>query len=133
MGTAQWLSSCPKICKGAAGQHGLPLDPVWPQPCQKSGTEGSPLLSALPPLLCSCSYLSVFLAGSDEAALGKLLGGARLTPITRATVLRLEGGKELAFVLVPTPRWPDLVGFFLAALCFFSSRMLQNGFCAVLL
>eukprot|EP00887_Chlorella_sp_A99_P004582 scaffold4.g4582.t1 len=48
-------------------------------------------------------------AAGDAALAAALERVGQFTPITRATELRLANGDRLRFVLIPTPRWPDLV------------------------
>lgn len=67
--------------------------------------------------LCSCSSIgTIFMCvlHADEAA-NQALSRSTLITVNRGTVLDLSGGKQLKFIPVPTPRWPDLVG---ACLCF---------------
>lgn len=50
-------------------------------------------------------------SGGKEAV-AKLLNGAKLTVVNRGMEVVLSGGKELRFIPVPTPRWPDLVAVY---------------------
>lgn len=58
----------------------------------------------------------------SDTELAALLERVDLVAATRGTRLRLVGGRELSFVPVPTPRWPDMVAAYLE-----SEAMLFSG------